>query len=1101
MFLKNLAGRSVTSTGTTCPLSNPSVCGLNRAIPDNGCGSNNSLEVNVAVSGQPNSLGTNVVLESVDLITSHTFNGDLRIFLVSPNGVERELINRRGSNFDNFGNPANCPNAVLKLRDGAAAATGITGNNVTGVFAPEQSLAGYNDGSNPNGNWTLRICDAVGGDVGALQYIALNFGCVPPAAIASTTDDCPNGQFTLNVDLNDLGSVSSVNIATSVGDTLFNVSSTGIYQFGAYAFGTPVSVMLLPVNETTCNVALGTFTSTGTTCPLTNPSSCGLNRAIPDNGCGSNNYLEENVAVSGQPNSLGTNVVLESVDLIVSHTWNSDMRIFLVSPNGVERELINRRGGTFNNFGNPANCPNAVLKLRDGAAAAIGITGNNVTGVFAPEQSLAGYNDGSNPNGNWTLRICDAVSSDVGALQYVALNFGCGVPQGTIAGTVPDCDNSQFFLDINVSNLGLSDTVRILANNMIVGSVGNVGMVQVGPFGSGSTVEIVLRSADDPSCESNIGSTSLTCPPINDICANAILIDCDVPVFGTNRNATNTGQPGGFCGTTPGSAGVWYKLVGSGGSMTVSTCNSGTDFDTKLNVYRGSCGATNLICVDGNDDGTDPGCQIGTLNRKSKVTFVTTSDTVYYVLVTGFGIATGDFELTLEGCCEVNIQCPGTQSLVLDANCNGILPDYRGLASAGANGCPLGSIAQTPAPGTIVNGAGAMNVTFTIDDNGNPVECTFTVNKLDNLPPTVQCFDQTITFNGEPIIVLNSADLVEVNDNCGIPTVTLNPSEVTCAQLGQTIPVTVTVTDESDNVIACTSSVTIAGLPCGWSQDPNGINCNNGNSIAFNPMSNIWTATSTNCFSGNPFNSDAMAFAQQTLCGNGSITAQVTGISGTALGWAGVSMRENNSGGAKKAQLLTNLSNFSRREFRTVTGGSAIPQQFLSTNRYWLRLVRSGNQFSMHVSADGVTWFFAGAQNIVMASCIEVGLVLTNYTSNSTVTATFSNVTVVGSGSSLTMGDHASLDQLNQKTTEVTIYPNPAQSEAWIEIDGYTGEDVNISIRDINGRVIYQQGAVHQGSSRQRIDLSGMTSGIYLVEIDRVGIKKTVERLVVIGTR
>lgn len=122
----------------------------------------------------------------------------------------------------------------------------------------------------------------------------------------------------------------------------------------------------------------------------------------------------------------------------------------------------------------------------------------------------------------------------------------------------------------------------------------------------------------------------------------------------------------------------------------------------------------------------------------------------------------------------------------------------------------------------------------------------------------------------------------------------------------------------------------------------------------------------------------------------------MTDISGTALGWAGVVMRESNAAGAKKAQLMTNLNTLSRREFRTTTNGVANPQQFPSQSRYWLRIVRAGNQFSMFVSPNGSVWYLAGAQNIPMGACIQVGLVATNYTSNSTVTAAFANVSFSG---------------------------------------------------------------------------------------------------------
>jgi hypothetical protein len=112
-------------------------------------------------------------------------------------------------------------------------------------------------------------------------------------------------------------------------------------------------------------------------------------------------------------------------------------------------------------------------------------------------------------------------------------------------------------------------------------------------------------------------------------------------------------------------------------------------------------------------------------------------------------------------------------------------------------------------------------------------------------------------------------------------------------------------------------------------------------------------------------------------------------------------MRESNAPGAKKAQLMTNLSQFHRREFRTAANGQAQPQQFASNGRYWLRIVRAGNQFTMYVSANGMSWFPIGAQNIVMGNCIQMGLVATNYTANSTVTATFANVSFTGSNAGL----------------------------------------------------------------------------------------------------
>jgi regulation of enolase protein 1 (concanavalin A-like superfamily) len=373
------------------------------------------------------------------------------------------------------------------------------------------------------------------------------------------------------------------------------------------------------------------------------------------------------------------------------------------------------------------------------------------------------------------------------------------------------------------------------------------------------------------------------------------------------------------------------------------------------------------------------------------------------------------------------------------------------------------------------------------------------------------CFNQTVTFNGQNTIPLNADDLVDADDNCGLQSTVLSPTGISCEQIGQTVPVTVTVTDINGNPSTCTSNITVTGLPCGWSQNPNGVNCANGNNIVYNPATGVWTATSTNCFYGPGFTSDATAFAQRTLCGDGSITAQVTDISGTALGWAGVVMRESNAGGAKKAQLMTNLSSFSRREFRTTTGGAAQPQQFPSQNRYWLRLVRAGDQFSMFVSPNGLAWYFVGAQNVPMNSCIQVGLVATNYQQTSTVTATFANVGFTGSNVPPMVGASTPLSTLepitnastpprlrsvqalstnnDQRSTDFQVYPNPTSGELNVDLAQYAGRAVRLEVYSLTGQLLRFVEIEEVQTTVERLDLSALQSGMYLIRVKAVEVE------------
>ena len=132
--------------------------------------------------------------------------------------------------------------------------------------------------------------------------------------------------------------------------------------------------------------------------------------------------------------------------------------------------------------------------------------------------------------------------------------------------------------------------------------------------------------------------TRILPPPVNDLCADAIPVEIPSETFGTTTNGTVDATPS--CGTagTPSASGVWYSLVGNGHILTASTCDGRTTYDTKLTVYRGSCGA--MTCVAGNDD--DASCDVDT---SSLVSWCAETGVTYYVLVHGYLTHFGNFRL------------------------------------------------------------------------------------------------------------------------------------------------------------------------------------------------------------------------------------------------------------------------------------------------------------------------------------------------------------------------------------------------------------------------------------------------------------------------
>jgi hypothetical protein len=157
----------------------------------------------------------------------------------------------------------------------------------------------------------------------------------------------------------------------------------------------------------------------------------------------------------------------------------------------------------------------------------------------------------------------------------------------------------------------------------------------------------------------------------------------------------------------------------------------------------------------------------------------------------------------------LSITCPPTQNLVLNATCQANLPDYRSLATVTA-GCGASvTVTQSPVPGSTVSGVGTQTITLTATDGTNTATCTFTVNKVDNTPPSLTCpATQTLVLNASCQATLPAYSPAAVSDNCtASPTVTQSPAAgITVSGVGP-MTVTLTAADASGNTSTCTFTV------------------------------------------------------------------------------------------------------------------------------------------------------------------------------------------------------------------------------------------------------------------------------------------------------
>jgi subtilisin-like proprotein convertase family protein len=230
------------------------------------------------------------------------------------------------------------------------------------------------------------------------------------------------------------------------------ISKTGCAdaQTAAFTIGCP-TITINPAALPNGNVG-GAYnqalSATGGTGPYTfsltagNPGTTRFNApgpvAIPDNNPAG---AELPVTVSG----ITAPITKVTVSLHITHTFDQDLRLQLVGPDGTTVNLSNNRGAGGDNYGSACAPEGQRTTFDDAAATAIGAGAAPFIGSFRPEQVLSAFNGktGAAVNGVWRLRVVDGAADDIGSIQCVSIFITQTLPapglslaaDGTLSGT------------------------------------------------------------------------------------------------------------------------------------------------------------------------------------------------------------------------------------------------------------------------------------------------------------------------------------------------------------------------------------------------------------------------------------------------------------------------------------------------------------------------------------------------------------------------------------------------------------------------------------------------------------------------------------------
>ena len=434
--------------------------------------------------------------------------------------------------------------------------------------------------------------------------------------------------------------------------------------------------------------------------------------------------------------------------LDISHTWDGDLEINLVSPSGVSLDLSSNNGSLGDNYTNTV--------FQDGAPS---ITTGSApfTGTFSAEGgSMATTFAGEDVNGNWSLNICDGASGDTGGVNSWSITFSEILPP-------PPYLFSSF----------CSEEMPLEFNPPVVASAG-----------------VVVADSGFPNDNGVVG-TGL---------GDYVLENVTINVQG------EMAEDVAFYLQPAGTAIQWELGAFAGGTDGMDTAVDLVFTDSSANDYSASTGgapAADYLPADGAFNTALAGLDINgewflvVEGAGSDVTTVN-SFCINWAMSSGdapeiFCLAdfTADND---EGACGavVNFAPP----IALDTE-DGTL--------AAAN------IVQTAGPATGSEfPVGDTDVTFTAtDSHGNQTSCTFVVTINDAEAPVAVCQAVTVTLDAMGMGSLVASDLDGGStDNCGVDSFVASQTTFGCSDVGD-VTVVLEVYDVAGNMTSCEATVTV----------------------------------------------------------------------------------------------------------------------------------------------------------------------------------------------------------------------------------------------------------------------------------------------------
>ncbi len=457
-------------------------------------------------------------IENVTIDLDHTWDGDIALFLICPDGTFLELSSANGGGGDNYKITVFKDNAAINVISGAPPFNGefmpegrqnislfnpYSNANAPGTFTFQNTF----DGKNADGDWTLFLNDWVGADLGVLNAWSITFTngssftldlnaanpTCPGNPVNITATVTPSGSYTYNWANNNstpfTGQSTSIINSSPTANTTYTVTVTDPSGSCTATDEITISVPSVPnpgdadVTASPTEICFGQFT----TLTFTNTvSNAWIYNVQTTSSAGTGNI---SVNVTGTSGTLVTGPSLTTTYTIISITDQATGCTFVL-PNPVSvTVIVNNTLPTFSVLSIPPLCAGTTIDLNDYV-----VLTNGTTATFHSDSPANAGNE-----------INSLVTPLVNTLYTVRLANGPCFTEINILVTVLSSGNAPSFSDASICTNQTLD-LNSLINPATPGQFSGPN-VTGSNFSSNASGDFVITFTPTSTCYSPIDAT------------------------------------------------------------------------------------------------------------------------------------------------------------------------------------------------------------------------------------------------------------------------------------------------------------------------------------------------------------------------------------------------------------------------------------------------------------------------------------------------------------------------------------------------------------------------------------------------------------------